>query len=229
VITGLPESVNSAFQRLAADSPRNAVFIAPEKLSNNSALAKPAGWFNHAPRFLFNQMSLLPDHEIRTLCEKHSMVVPFCPELLNPSSLDVTLGSTILVEVVHTREMQPVDISGTSKLHPYHISPQEFFLGQTEQLFNIPEFIAARFALKSSRAREGIEHLLAGFADPGFNKSVMTLELQNAKRFHSVPVWAGMRIGQMTFEYLSSPPEISYAIKGHYNGDTTVTPSKGYF
>lgn len=173
-------------------------------------------------------MSILPDHMIRQLCVEHAMVVPFDPELLNPASLDVTLGDTLLVEVEHTTELQPLDIAHTSQASPYLLAPGEFVLAQTRELFNIPNDVAARFALKSSRAREGIEHLLAGFADPGFYGAVMTLELQNARRIHSVPIWAGMKIGQMTFERLAAPAEVTYAVKGHYNNDTTTTASRGH-
>lgn len=157
------------------------------------------------------------------------MIVPFREEFLGPSSLDLTLGNRLLVEVRHTREMQELDISNTSPQKPYWMAPSEFLLAHTEQFFNIPEFIAARFALKSSRAREGIEHLLAGFADPGFHDSVLTLELLNVRRFHPVAIWYKMRIGQATFEYLHSEPQVSYAVKGHYNNDKSVSASKGYF
>jgi dCTP deaminase len=95
-------------------------------------------------------------------------------------------------------------------------------------LFNIPEDICAQFILKSSRAREGIEHLLAGFADAGFNNSVLTLELQNARRLHSVAIWHGMKIGQLVFMQMSALPEVSYAVKGHYNSDLTVKASRGH-
>jgi dCTP deaminase len=173
-------------------------------------------------------VSILPDHMIRQLCIEHAMVVPFDPELLNPASLDVTLGDTLLLEVEHTAELMPLSIAGSSQAEPYWLAPGEFVLAQTRELFNIPNDIAARFALKSSRAREGIEHLLAGFADPGFYGAVMTLELQNARRLHSVPIWAGMKIGQMTFERLAAPAEVSYAVKGHYNRDTNATASRGH-
>lgn len=173
-------------------------------------------------------MGIIPDHTIRQLCIEQSMVVPFNEELLNPASLDVRLGDTLLVEVDHTRDLLPVNIEHTSQSDPYWLEPGEFVLAQTQEQFNIPNDIAARFALKSSRAREGIEHLLAGFADPGFHGAVMTLELQNARRLYSVPIWYGMKIGQMTFERMESPPEVSYAVKGHYNKDVTATASRGH-
>lgn len=171
---------------------------------------------------------ILPDHEIRRLCTEEAMVLPFDPELLNPASLDVTLGNHLMVEVEHTPELLLLEIGHHTQANPYLLAPGEFVLAQTRELFNIPNGVAAQFVLKSSRAREGIEHLLAGFADPGFHGSVLTLELQNARRLHSVPIWAGMKIGQILFYQMAAQPEISYSVKGHYNRDRTVIASRGH-
>lgn len=171
---------------------------------------------------------LLADHQIRELCLTKGMVVPYNEELLNPASLDVTLGTTLLVEVEHTPELQPLGIGHYTQESPYLLAPGEFVLAQTSEMFNIPENVCAQFILKSSRAREGIEHLLAGFADAGFNNSVLTLELQNARRLHSVAIWPGMKIGQLVFMEMSALPEVSYAVKGHYNSDRTVMASRGH-
>ena len=61
---------------------------------------------------------LLPDHEIRRLCQQHAMVSPFNPELLNPASLDVTLGSRILCEVPDSQQLQLVDLNGFTEEAP---------------------------------------------------------------------------------------------------------------
>ena len=53
---------------------------------------------------------LLPDHEIRRLCQQHAMVTPFNPDLLNPASIDVTIGGRIMVEVPEAPELQLVSI-----------------------------------------------------------------------------------------------------------------------
>lgn len=156
------------------------------------------------------------------------MVVPYNEELLNPASLDVTLGSNLMVEVEHTPELQLFSIEHCTQGDPYWLVPQEFVLAQTKEIMNIPKGISAQFALKSSRAREGIEHLMAGFAETGFNSSVLTLELQNARRLHSVAIWPGMKIGQLLFFQMAAPAETSYSVKGHYNGDSGVTASRGH-
>lgn len=157
------------------------------------------------------------------------MVIPFDRALVNPASLDVRLGGTLLIESAESPELVPYPLGHHTQDDPYLLVPGQFVLGATLEQFNIPKHVAAQFILKSSRAREGLEHLLAGFADPGFNNSVLTLELHNSRQLHVVPLWPGMKIGQMVFMKMSATPIVDYSIVGHYNNDQTVTASKGYF
>ena len=92
------------------------------------------------------------------------MVEPFDLALVNPASIDVRLGNHLMTEVADRRELAEVDISKRTAEHPYWLLPNEFCLAETLETFNLPRFIAAQFVLKSSRAREGYEHMLAGFA-----------------------------------------------------------------
>jgi dCTP deaminase len=170
---------------------------------------------------------IIPDHEIARLCTQSSMVVPYNPELQNPASLDVLLGGTIMVEVDDTPELQPVDISGSTQDEPFLLQPGAFCLAQTQEVFNLPNYISAQFVLKSSRAREGLEHLLAGYCDPQWSGSVLTLELQNARQKHPLKLWFGMKIGQMVFHTIAGTPERTYAVTGRYNNDLIVTASRG--
>ena len=126
-------------------------------------------------------MSILVDHEIRELCEA-GMVSPFEPKLINPASLDVRLGNKILIERPEQKELVEVTLACHTKANPYWLAPSEFVLTETLETFNLPDFIAAQFALKSSRAREGLEHLMAGYCDPGWHGSVLTMQLHNSRR-----------------------------------------------
>jgi dCTP deaminase len=168
---------------------------------------------------------ILCDTEIRALCEQ-GLVTPYDPELVNPASLDVRLGCDLMVEVAEWPTMIPVDISGHTEHQPFYLQPHEFVLACTEETFFLPSHIAGQFSLKSSRARSGIEHLMAGYCDPGWQGSKLTLELQNARSMHPVPIWPGMRIGQLVFHRMSRMPTKDYSITGHYNYDNTVTASK---
>lgn len=170
-------------------------------------------------------MGTLADWQIKSYCEG-GMITPFDdPTLLNPASLDVRLGHLIYVE--NDYDFKLVDISTATRNDPWGLQPNGFILGQTLEQFNIPDNLCATFALKSSLARAGFEHLLAGFIDPGFNNSVLTLELKNARTKMTLPLWPGMRIGQIIFHEMSSTPLKSYQKTGRYNNDKQVTKCKG--
>jgi len=170
-------------------------------------------------------MAILCDHEIFNLA-KRGLVTPFHQELVNPASLDVRLGENLLVELPTTTSLVPYSIAGHSQEKPFMLQPHEFVLAETMEEFKLPDCVAGQLALKSSRAREGIEHLLAGYIDPGY-EGRLTLELQNARAMHPVALWPGMRIAQIVFHKMSMLPGKSYALTGRYQNDTAVQASKG--
>jgi dCTP deaminase len=102
-----------------------------------------------------------------------------------------------------------------------------FMLAETREIFNLPDHVGAQFVLKSSRAREGWDHAEAGWCDPGWYGSRLTMELRNQRRWHDLVLWPGMKIGQMKFLLVSGSVERSYAETGRYNADLGVTGSKG--
>ncbi|MFZ9654658.1 MAG: dCTP deaminase [Limnohabitans sp.] len=166
----------------------------------------------------------LPDHRIRQLALE-GMISPYRESQLNPASYDVTLGSIILLEEnVGFRE---IDISDATYDNPYWLAPGEFCLAETQEIFSLPDNVAAQFVLKSSRAREGYENLYAGYCDPGWSGSRLTLELKNALVWSDLALWPGMKIGQMVFDAMLEACERSYRVTGRYNNDERVTPSKG--
>lgn len=174
-------------------------------------------------------MTVLADSEIRRLCSyaEAPLIHPFDESLLNPASYDLTLGPNLMVEVRDQFELMRVDIADRTKDDPYLLLPGEFCLAESIEQFNLPDkfgAISAQFVLKSSRARSGFNHMLAGWCDPGWNGSVLTLELKNERRHHPLPLYPGMKIGQMVFFKMSRDPAISYAKIGHYNSHQTVMP-----
>ena len=170
---------------------------------------------------------LLPDHEIRRLCQQHAMVTPFNPDLLNPASIDVTIGGRIMVEMPEAPELQMVSIEGHTAADPFMVRPGMFLLAETREIFNLPDHVGAQFVLKSSRAREGWDHAEAGWCDPGWYGSRLTMELRNQRRWHDLALWPGMKIGQMKFLLVSGSVERSYAETGRYNGHLGVHASLG--
>jgi dCTP deaminase len=110
----------------------------------------------------------------------------------------------------------------------YVMKPGEFVLASTREVFHLPDDVACEFKLKSSLARAGLQHALASFGDPGFNKSVLTLELSNSLRAHWLRLTPGQLIGQILFYRVEMvPTHASYALRGKYNGDLKTAASKG--
>lgn len=168
-------------------------------------------------------MATLADHQLRNLCKTRGLVEPYTPDMINPASIDVTLGPTLLREGGAGEDRwAEVDIENGI----YSLAPGEFVLAHTEELIRVPSDLECVFNLKSSRGREGYEHLLAGYIDPGFVGRV-TLELCNVNRYHRLPLEHGMRIGQLRFSRLDATPLRSYAVTGRYCNASTVEESKG--
>lgn len=168
-------------------------------------------------------MSSLVDWQIKKLAKESGLIKPYRSEQLNPASYDVVLGDTVLIETpgddgVWTK----VDISSK----PLMLEPNEFVLAHTQEMVNIPENLEAIFCLKSSRGREGYNHALAAYIDPGFSGRV-TLELKNYSRYRCLPLKAGMRIGQLRFSVINGTPLHDYSQTGRYQGAKTVEFSKG--
>ena len=172
---------------------------------------------------------ILCDRDIAEYIEKHRMVVGADPSQINPASLDVRLGRYIIIETPEGSIKRDLIEDG-----PYKVSPKEFVLAHTQEMFYLPDghgackqAISIDFKLKSSPARSGLQHLKAGFGDPGWHDSTMTLEFVNVSRYHEIEFYYGRRVGQVVF-MKTGTPDRSYAETGRYNNDAIVTESKGW-
>ena len=190
----------------------------------------------------------LNDREIKELCDQ-GLVVPYHSKYVNPSSLDIRIGKriklmrkrflyypvrllaaifkiqiflTLLEEQVY---WEFLSISLTSKDDPFYLLPEDKILAESLETFNFPVNISGQFVLKSSRGREFYEHLMAGYCDPGWNSSVLTLEIEN-RSLKPLPIYYGFPIGQIIFERMI-PPEQDYSKTGRYNNDPQVQESRG--
>lgn len=157
------------------------------------------------------------------------------PEYVNGASIDVTLGANLLLEIHKPKHV--CDLRARTPLcvfdhvmgreEGYLLLPGEFVLAHTEQVFNLPNSICANFQLKSSGARIGLTNLLAGWCDPGWHGSTLTLELQNCTRHTPILLRPGDRIGQMVFHSVEPvPAKYAYGARGRYNGDISVNGVK---
>jgi dCTP deaminase len=152
------------------------------------------------------------------------MVTPFDPELVNPASLDIRVGNTAKLRT--QKGYKDIDLSKYSKDLPYSLKQSDRVLIDSLETFNLPNFICAQFRLKSSRGREWYEHMEAGFADPGWHGSKLTMEIINMD-LNPLPLYTGLRMGQLIFSLMLAIPEKDYSRTGRYNNDQKVQESKG--
>lgn len=157
------------------------------------------------------------------------------PAAINQTTIDVRLGMDFLRECPPKwRDCLPVvdcanreSVSFFKQRECVVLEPQDFVLAHTMEEFYLPDFLSAEFSLKSSAARNGLEHLNACWIDAGFNSSVLTLELKNMTRYHQLKLRSGMFIGQIkVFRHTEVPAEQSYAARGRYNHDASVNAIK---
>lgn len=147
-------------------------------------------------------------------------VTPFDRSLVNPASLNVRVGNYLRVESPGG-EMYEVDISDCSIGRPFLVDPGEFILAQTQEKIRILANMEAEVCLRSSAARAGWDHHLAGYIDPGWD-GVITLEFKNNRRFAALPIYPGLELCQLRIRRLDREPERHYGITGRYQGDTQV-------
>ncbi|MFZ2300019.1 MAG: dCTP deaminase [Candidatus Moraniibacteriota bacterium] len=161
---------------------------------------------------------------------------PFKREHLQPASIDLHLDRHFLIfdttknfvidpKFPAKNLMKSVEIKGDE---PFVLHPGEFALGLIFEETGVSDRLVGRLEGKSSLGRLGlIIHTTAGYLDPG-NSLKMTLELFNAGRL-PIKLYYKMPIGQMAFEYLSSPCDKPYGSAGlnsKYFGDTKPEASK---
>ena len=158
-------------------------------------------------------------------------LVPFSEAQVNPASVNLRIGSILKVESPGGG-MYEVDISGCSASAPYLVDPGEWILTHTEEVVALSERLEAEVCLRSSAARAGWDHCLAGYIDPGFVGSV-TLEFQNVRRYQALPIYPGLQLCQLRVRGLERAPHRHYGMTGRYHGDRSVNgcqdPTLGVF
>ena len=162
------------------------------------------------------------------------MVDPFDPALVNPASIDLRLGAQYrlphpawgmrangrpLRVNVFWGEQQEMGPDGIE------LGPGQFILCCTLETVRIPAHAAAELFSKSSAGRIGLEHLHAGWIDPGF-RGQLTLELKNVAPW-LILLTPGMRLMQMVVHDLTAPAARDYGQTGRYQNQTGATPAKG--
>jgi len=177
-------------------------------------------------------MSVISYNGLVELVER-GVITNVIPEQINGASIDVTLSDLFFVETAPSSERETIvfahrdNFCMTEVAGGVTLAPGAVALAATRQKFFLPDNVSAEFKLKSSSARRFLEHMNAGWCDPWWHGSALTLELKNMLRFHSVKLSAGDSVGQVIFYSCDPVPrDRGYAVRGRYNNDSAVTAVK---
>jgi dCTP deaminase len=182
---------------------------------------------------------VLSDRTIRDEIAAGRLVVdPFDDALVQPSSVDVRVGSSFRVfrnaRYPYIDVKSPMeDLTELVRIEadePFILHPGEFVLGVVFERIALPDDMVATLDGKSSLGRLGlVVHQTAGVIDAGFDGHI-TLELANMANL-PITVYAGMRIAQLSFMTLTTPAEHPYGsdkLGSKYQGQAEPTPSRYY-
>ncbi len=162
-------------------------------------------------------------------------VTPFAPDLVNPASLDLRLGDHIRIpqqtwallngdtvgkKTPAAQLWQEPETFVTFTLWPGHL-----VLCHSLEYTRIPPHACAMLLSKSSTGRLGLEHLHAGWGDPGF-EGQWVFELKNLAPW-PIELIAGECYMQLVIMDMAELPQRDYSQTGRYQGQTGATPHRG--
>lgn len=182
---------------------------------------------------------LLTDAQIIDAIARGDMdISPFRQDCLQPTSVDLHLGEEIREYMLYNNgtflgDLDPLKGANEhdtrsvliDRKDGYLLRPGNFILGTTVEKVSLGPQISARIEGKSTLGRCGLViHSTAGFVDPGFIGQ-LTLEITNLNPRRLV-LRPGMRIGQLSFTWLSQPVSRSYghpSLGSHYQQQQGAT------
>jgi dCTP deaminase len=183
-------------------------------------------------------MAILSDLTIKHRLVRNNLIIaPFDESCLQPNSYDIHLHPEILYcnMIDPSRPLDPeedcswafspatLDEGGRDSL----LVPDACMLARTIEYFEFPNDLCGRLEGVSTNGRVFLKiHITAGFFDAGF-KGTATLEIKNLGP-RAIVIRAGMRIGQMSFEELTTPSVKPYGARNRYLGQIAATPTRTF-
>ena len=172
---------------------------------------------------------ILADATILKMIKDKTLVIKdLLPDAIQPSSVDLSLGSGALVlKYWNTNgvldldsKMEYQEVSGNTIIIP----PQSFVLTTTREYIELPTNISGFVEGRSSIGRMGLFIQNASVVGAGF-KGKLTLELYNANIL-PIRLNAGKKICQLILFKMDRAAENPYS--GKYQGQNEVTATKGF-
>jgi len=148
------------------------------------------------------------------------MVTPLLSEeQIGPASIDIRLGSSIIIprrtyvesqdvtdpDVVQQVEKRRYDRIRLKYNSHFVLHPAEIILGSTFEYLVLPNDVCCMVASRSSWGRLGLVVATASIVQPGF-KGCLTLELANLSQ-SPIALYPGLLVGQLVFQRYDCPTE----------------------
>ncbi len=159
------------------------------------------------------EVTVLCDTEIRAWALAGG-IAPFNDGRVNPASIDLCWSGRY-------RKANIESWSDDHFVSELVMLPGVLYLLDTLETVSIPASLAGMLALKSSLGRQGLEHLHAGWFDPGFHGTA-TLEVKNMAPWQ-LTIQRGQPIVQMALLRMSQEPQRDYTQTGRYAGQQGPT------
>ena len=161
-------------------------------------------------------------------------VAPYEPSLVNPASIDLRLGHNVRIprqrwgmlwgEPIGRKTPADALWCDPAKFETFVLMPGQFALFHSLEYTSIPSTAAAQLFSKSSSGRIGLEHLHAGWADPGFHGQLV-FEFKNTAPW-PIELVAGQPYMQLVLCDMVNAPERDYTLTGRYNGQRGPEPAR---
>lgn len=181
-------------------------------------------WTEYRPLWAIKEIDMiLPDWKIREWAEAGG-ISPYMVEHVNPASIDLRLGAGVIwLGAGANGGDERWELGGQA----LEIVPGMAILATTMEYIRLPADVAGAVYLKSSMARMGLDHALAGWVDPGFCGE-LTLEFHAHKR---VRLYEGQRVCQLVLMKLCGRADRPYGSEGlgsRYQGQRGPTKARKY-
>ena len=153
------------------------------------------------------------------------LIEPFDPKFLGPASYDIQVG----LKFASPSAIQAYVVRGTERLRPAHggteidgareikhpgegieviLEPKQAVLCHSAEYVRVPPHLSAQLSMRSSFARDWLDHSAADSIWPGFQGQI-TFELRNdGPRPFSLR--SGMRPLQLAFVRMAATPALPY-------------------
>ena len=153
-------------------------------------------------------MGILSGAQIRSMVDMGELLLsPFDPELVQPASYDLRLGSKILASPL-SEEILGATIELNDKTQIYNVQPGQMVAVISEERLKVPLSICGKIGIRSEFARKGVNAFGGLQIDPGY-RGKLRLSLLNVGP-EPIKLTLGDPFFTVEFQTLDEPASVGY-------------------